>query len=1428
MPLLSKTAISQYFRTECQRQLRFTLYPDNESYRAQREAQGMPAPQPPRPGLHHIRREGEDWQAEKLGDLTEALGAAALVGSPKALPDGRTLYVAEPLRDLLGRAVPGTFLVEAQYEVTSAFEDALFIAGHRAGLGLRYSDVRPDLVQVLPARTSVEGIRADGSRTVLPPEDGRLQLRVIDIKLASEPSVGYFGEVVYYMLTLAAWLQQNGLDNRFVVVPDGAVWPGSHEASALASARREAAAEGTALTTQQLMDVLEGDLEFLGGAFDVLAIRLRRFLQDEVPPVLAEADWRSLPWHVGNRCQSCEYLGEPRLDAQGRPTELPDHCLPMAERDGHLSRVAFVSRGATLSLKEAGIADVPSLAQCEPDHVAFDGHQALRATRTVVAGRARSLGSGSAGLPPNGGTSALMPGWADLRIYLDVHFDVGSAITFALGIKAFWVEPWVAGHGAGGRATHAWRDQVFVVDGKDVERERRELLAFLDHLQRILADARGRNTGTTYQVYLWDRLAYEHLTRIVGRHLDSILQDGNLQQLAWLFPPEELLPNPTLTVRRSPVTIVGDVAKAVLAAPVPHYYTLLNVARHYHDAGLPDNLAGFSTHPHFETALSDQVPSERAHEIWSHSSRPNWSEQVATLRETVVKRLRALESVTKRLERDLRAHLVQHAPPISIGPPTRQNRVSDDGQLWHAYTKLNQALEELDVQQIRAMPAHEREARFRSARLIARLTGAGELEALQAMGLSARPGRRVYRLRHGSREVKFREGDFSCALAPESDPTFLDRTLSSVALGSPPDPGDGSGDRTLMGDVTAVAVVGIDRDNAAIALDPNTRWPQGLDDLERFGRANLTTEVTLDPVQHDYFSRKLLAALQGIGNPQVAVAAAAVRRAVGLTGRGARPAPMSPAAEVLWTAADLHRSPVARELPAARAELVASGLDLNPAQWDAWSQALTRRLQLIWGPPGTGKSRTAQAIVLGAAYEALRTGRPFRILVCAFTYRATDNVLLGVNAKAPGLLAGDVEVHRLRSYRSPVDASVPASIDRPVNQRNPSQELLALHARLLASRGVTIVGGTADQVHNLMLAGSGSAVEGLFDLVLIDEASQMDVAHAAVALCSLATGGAVVLAGDSKQLPPIHKAEPPKGLEDHVGSVYTYCELRHGVPSVMLDLNYRSNATLVGFSLRAGYRRELSAYSPDLELDLVSALPAEAPADWPPTLFWTREWAAFLDPGRPACCFLYDENRSSQWNRFEADAVASLVALLHGNVGGQLLNERDPRTGNVLPTDSAACSSEYFWQSGIGVVTPHRAQQGLIVGRLQGIFAPRGVAAQTIRDAVDTVERFQGQQRDVIIASFALGDPDAIRDEEQFLMSLNRFNVMASRARAKLIVLVSRQVIDHLAGDAEILRGSALLKLYAESFCGHRRGMRLGWVSDGEDTLVEGTFGWAP
>jgi DNA replication ATP-dependent helicase Dna2 len=76
-------------------------------------------------------------------------------------------------------------------------------------------------------------------------------------------------------------------------------------------------------------------------------------------------------------------------------------------------------------------------------------------------------------------------------------------------------------------------------------------------------------------------------------------------------------------------------------------------------------------------------------------------------------------------------------------------------------------------------------------------------------------------------------------------------------------------------------------------------------------------------------------------------------------------------------------------------------------------------------------------------------------------------------------------------------------------------------------------------------------------------------------------------------------------------------------------------------------------------------------------------------------------------------------------------------------------------------------------------------------------------------------------------MSLNRFNVIASRARAKLVVLVSQEVIGHLAHDIDVLRESRLLKLYAEGFCNNSRPMSLGYIEPGGVTRsVLGTFRW--
>lgn len=1419
MPYLSKRTISTFLRSGCLRRLKLDLSPDNKTFQQERDAQFMPPRNVGRPGLSALADAGNEWEIAKLNDLVQTFGIAGMLGRHERQPAGNFFFKDVSLMQVITNALPGTFLVQAEYDVGKTFENALNIGHYRSAFGLVYAALRPDLIQVLHPGSSLEEVQPDGSVVRVQPEDSRIPLRIIDIKLTAEASVPYFAEVTYYAMTLAGWLRDNNLTD-FFVVPTAAVWPGSHEASNLVRLQAERRQAGEQRPTNpELLIELEKDLENV--AFNVFSARLRRFLRSELSEVLSKP-WTALEWHVDSRCVGCDYLGYPW---PGNTTSDPQHCWPSAEAQGHLSRVAFVPRGAAGALVENNIPNVSALAGTSSTSPAYDTHQVLRATRTVVAGRAQSLTTQQAFLPPNSGTSAVMPKWADLRIYLTADFDIGSGITVAFGLKAYY---WVHHNRIkqGQEQTGSWGPRVFPIDQRSLSVEKRELLNFLVEIHQIICDVSNAAQKPTLQVYLWDTVTYEHLVRVIGRHLPDIIENNQLRYLAWLFPPETVAPNPDFSDRKSPLTIVRDVVRAVVAAPVPHYYSLLSLARVYHSSRTQPPWNQFQVNGLFEDPLSDQIPSERAHEIWSRANgnRP-WNDQLYQLGRTVKTRLSALESVAQRLGEDLDLQLGQTAPKIAdLGPPSLPANMSNDGRLWYVFAKLNSALSELEIQQTRAMPPHEREARFRSAHLTKRLDPVNAATHLQRLNLQPTAGRWVYELGPGSREVRARDGDINFALAPMNYAGFLDQKLATVTNHATwlPIPNQSS-IYSLMERVTAVSVTAVDRDNGILVVDVNQYWLETILAAERAGLLSFEQDVMLDPVHKDFLVERLMKTLKAIGNPPVAVSLPEVEQALGRSRRPQAGNP-TPAAYVLWDGLRLHQTRTERALPAIEHRLAQAGIYLNPSQWQAWRDSLSRRLQLVWGPPGTGKSTTLRAVLLGAVHEAEERGVPARILITGPTYEAIDNVLLQVTeALTQGPLAlQQVRIARLRSSSRPSSQRVPPEID-VVHGSSAHQSLIQ---SLMENQGITLVGGTVHQVHRL-LESAGSPVAPLFDLIVIDEASQLDVGTSTLAIAGLANDGSVVVAGDPMQLPPIHQAQPPVGLERFVGPVFSYLRERHQIEPAVLNRNYRSNNTIVSLGHAAGYPVELVSNSGSLKLDLLSQLPSTSapPANWPSHLFWTPEWSALLDPNHPCSVFVYDEGRSSQWNPFEANAVASLIWLLADKMASQLANELDIQ-GAPIAGSGALYSSMDFWSKGIGVVTPHRAQQGLVVSGLQRLFGPT-VPPNRIRESVDTVERFQGQQRDVMIATFALGDPDEIRNEDKFLLSLNRFNVMASRARAKFIVLVSQQVVDHLSADHEVLRGSSLLKTYVETFCSNSRPMILGFNNQqtGPQTKV-GEFRW--
>lgn len=200
MPHLSKRSISSFLRSECLRRLKLDLTPDTNAYQAERTSLNMPPRAVGRPGLRALTDAGTEWEIAKVNDLVSTFGIKTTLGTHAALPTGGVKFNTAPLSQVIQHAAPGTFLVQTEYSVGATFENALGIAGYRTTFKLDYADLRPDLIQVLGIGAAKEEVLPDGTVVAVQPNDTRIPLRIIDIKLTAEPSVPYLAEVTYYAM----------------------------------------------------------------------------------------------------------------------------------------------------------------------------------------------------------------------------------------------------------------------------------------------------------------------------------------------------------------------------------------------------------------------------------------------------------------------------------------------------------------------------------------------------------------------------------------------------------------------------------------------------------------------------------------------------------------------------------------------------------------------------------------------------------------------------------------------------------------------------------------------------------------------------------------------------------------------------------------------------------------------------------------------------------------------------------------------------------------------------------------------------------------------------------------------------------------------------------------------------------------------------
>jgi len=429
-------------------------------------------------------------------------------------------------------------------------------------------------------------------------------------------------------------------------------------------------------------------------------------------------------------------------------------------------------------------------------------------------------------------------------------------------------------------------------------------------------------------------------------------------------------------------------------------------------------------------------------------------------------------------------------------------------------------------------------------------------------------------------------------------------------------------------------------------------------------------------------------------------------------------------------------------------------------QREAVAGNLGEPLVLVQGPPGTGKSYTLAWAILAQIVASSVQNRPCRVAISCKTHnaitvelKALADALRQIVGFASSRLGAEA-LKVLQIYKVVNDGSdpVPAGVQAldPYKSKGILENLL--------KQSYYVVGATSGGLFNLMRYRplGGKEVDWstkTFDLVVIDEASQMSLPEGVLAGAFLKPEGKMIVVGDHRQMPPIiahaWKDEQKRSVTKSRPFISLFESLmERKFPYVALDESFRLHAEIAEFLRENVYNRDGIAFH-SRRKELINQLPKVDPyVD------------AVLNPQHPIVVIEHSEHSSQQSNQLEIELAEPLI-------------------------DACVRYLSLDGKNGIGVVVPHRAQKALLRAKFPELAEV---------NSIDTVERFQGDERDVIIVSATASDPDYVRSEAEFLLNINRLNVAISRPKKKLIVIASQSVVDLLCSDLEIFENAVIWK----------------------------------
>lgn len=405
-------------------------------------------------------------------------------------------------------------------------------------------------------------------------------------------------------------------------------------------------------------------------------------------------------------------------------------------------------------------------------------------------------------------------------------------------------------------------------------------------------------------------------------------------------------------------------------------------------------------------------------------------------------------------------------------------------------------------------------------------------------------------------------------------------------------------------------------------------------------------------------------------------------------------------------------------------------------------------IAIIHGPPGTGKTTTlVESVVLTVKDEK-------QVLVCAPSNAAVDLLVDKLSRKGLNVVRMG---HPARVTQEQLDYTLDANFSRHndfkllKSMKKQSDELLAMARKYKRNFGhnermqrkllfaevsklkseidqlefyiTSDIIGKAQVIACTLVGAANYALRGKkFRTVFIDEAAQ---GLEPASWIPILKSERVVFAGDHQQLPPTVKSI--EAAKEGLSITLFEKAIKNNIADVMLTVQYRMHENIMKFSSRMFYDNQLIAHESVAQHSVFEG----------DTAF------EFIDT---AGCGFDEELETESRSLFNKDEAVLLCKHLN----------------MYLQDISARGLIDEVGQ--IGIISPYKAQVEVLKENIENALEKN----LSERIAVNTVDSFQGQERNIIYISLVRSNE---KGDIGFLSDIRRMNVAMTRARKKLVVV---------------------------------------------------------